>query len=53
MHGGPDRLVVEIGGRGKGRRQFKGVTIDRKLIFADTDVPDAGKIPLFLAGFMA
>ena len=46
-------LVVEVGGRGKGRQQFKGVTIDRKLIFADTDVPGDGRIPLFLAGFMA
>ncbi len=53
VHGGPDRLVVEIGGKGKGREQFKGVTVDRKLIFAHTDVPERGRIPLFLAGFMA
>ncbi|MCK5806324.1 MAG: ATP-binding protein, partial [Lentisphaeria bacterium] len=53
VRGGPDKLVVEVGGRGKGRQQFKGVKIDRKLVFADTDVPGSGRIPLFLAGFMA
>jgi len=53
MHGEKDRLVVEVGGRGKGRQQFKDVAIDRKLVFAETAVPGDGKIPLFLAGFMA
>jgi len=53
VHGEKDRLVVEVGGRGKGRQQFKDVAIDRKLVFAETDVPGGGKIPLFLAGFMA
>jgi hypothetical protein len=52
-HGDNDRLVVEVGCRGKGRQQFKDVTIDRKFDFAGTDVPSGGKIPLFLAGFMA
>lgn len=53
VHGGDERLVVEVGGRGKGRQQFKDVAIDRKLVFAETEVPGGGKIPLFLAGFMA
>lgn len=50
--GGPDKLVVEIGGKGKGREQFKGVKIDRKLVFAHTDEPAGGHLPLFLAGFI-
>ena len=50
--GGPDKLVVEIGGRGKGRQQFKGIEIDRKLVFAHTDVPTASTIPLFLIGYL-
>jgi predicted AAA+ superfamily ATPase len=46
------QLVVEIGGKGKGREQFKGVDVERKLVFAHTDTPDKGRIPLFLAGFL-
>lgn len=53
VHDGSERLVVEVGGRGKGRQQFKGVAIDRKLIFADMDVPEGDRIPLFLAGFIS
>ena len=53
VHGGTDKLVVEVGGKGKGRQQFKGVTVDRKLVFAHADVPERGRIPLLLAGFMA
>jgi len=50
--GGPDKLVVEIGGPGKGRRQFKGIEIDRKLVFAHTDIPTPNTIPLFLIGYL-
>ena len=52
VSGGPDKLVVEIGGKGKGREQFKGVNIDRKLVFAHTDEPTGARLPLFLAGFL-
>ena len=48
-----DKLVVEIGGKGKGREQFKGIKIDRKLILAHTNIPVKGKIPLFMAGYLA
>jgi len=51
VRSGPDKLVVEIGGKGKGREQFKGVKVGRKLVFAHTDVPVQGRLPLFLAGF--
>lgn len=42
--GGPDRLVVEIGGKSKGREQFKGINAGRKLVFAHTDTSDRGRI---------
>ena len=53
IEGAPDGLVVEVGGKGKGREQFKGVKADRKLVFADTHTPNKGRLPLFLAGFLA
>ncbi len=49
---GPDKLVIEIGGKGKGREQFKGVQAGQKLILAHTDIPDEKRIPLFLLGFI-
>ena len=51
--GRPDKLVVEIGGGRKGREQFKGVKAGRKLVFAHTDTPAGGRIPLFLLGFLS
>jgi predicted AAA+ superfamily ATPase len=47
------KLVIEIGGKGKGREQFKGITIDRKLVLAHTDTPTSKQIPLFLLGYLA
>jgi predicted AAA+ superfamily ATPase len=43
----PERLVVEIGGPGKGREQFKGVQIDCKLVFAHCPAPERGRLPHF------
>ena len=48
-----ERLAVEVGGRGKGREQFKGVEVDRKLVFAHSVVPEGNRLPLFLLGFLA
>lgn len=53
IEGGPEKLVVEIGGKGKGREQFKGIDIDRKLIFVHTDAPKGKRLPLFLLGYLA
>ena len=47
------RLAIEIGGRGKGREQFKGVKIDRKLVFAHSPAPERHRLPLFLLGFLS
>jgi len=45
--------VVEIGGPGKGRTQFKGVRVERKMVLAhDADSRRNAK-PLFMAGYMA
>ena len=45
-------IVFEVGGKGKGRSQFKGVDIKTKIIFADGyDVTDMRR-PLFLAGLI-
>ena len=49
----PEKLAVEIGGRGKGREQFKGVEIDRKLVFAHSLVPERHRLPLFLLGYLS
>ncbi len=46
------KLAIEIGGQGKGRTQFKGVTPDRKIILAHGDRTDGIHRPLFLLGFM-
>jgi hypothetical protein len=45
--------VVEIGGPGKGRTQFKGVRVERKMVLAhDADSRRNAK-PLFMAGYLA
>ena len=45
-------IVFEVGGKGKGKSQFKGVNIKRKIIFADGyDMADMRR-PLFLAGLI-
>lgn len=45
-------VVLEVGGKGKGRSQFKGVEHKRKIIFADGyDTTDMRR-PLFLAGLI-
>jgi predicted AAA+ superfamily ATPase len=47
-----EKLVIEIGGQGKGRSQFKGVTPDHKLILAHGDRSDGIHRPLFLLGYL-
>jgi hypothetical protein len=53
IDGTPHRLVVEIGGPGKGRQQFKGVSVDRKVVFTHSPTPEKGRLPLFLLGYLA
>lgn len=45
-------LIIEIGGRGKGRQQFKGINFKKKIIFTHSlDLTDI-KRPLFLCGLL-
>jgi predicted AAA+ superfamily ATPase len=50
---GDRNLAFEIGGRGKGRSQFKGITADRKIILAPDAAPSPERLPLHLVGFLA
>ena len=45
-------IVVEIGGRGKGRSQFKGVEVSEKVILVHPGSVDGLRRPLFLLGFV-
>ena len=53
LRGVDEKLVIEIGGKGKGRSQFKGIEIDRKLVLAHADTCEKGRIPLFMAGYLS
>lgn len=45
-------VVVEIGGKRKGREQFKGIVVEKKIIASDADIMDEIRRPLFLFGFL-
>jgi len=45
-------IVFEVGGKAKGRSQFKGVDIQKKIIFADGYDISVTRRPLFLAGLI-
>jgi hypothetical protein len=45
-------MIIEVGGRGKGRSQFKGVTVDRKMILSDRDEVRGYHRPMFLLGYV-
>ena len=46
------RYIVEVGGKGKGIQQFKGINMSKSLIFVDGERLDGIRRPLFLAGFL-
>ncbi|MEI6339226.1 MAG: hypothetical protein WCQ57_11680 [Verrucomicrobiota bacterium] len=46
-------IALEIGGKGKGRSQFKGITTDRKIVLAPDIAPQPDRLPLHLIGFLA
>jgi len=48
-----DHFIVEIGGKGKGFQQFKGVKTGIKMVFSDSNTIDGNKRPLMLLGFLA
>ncbi len=45
-------IVFEVGGKGKGKNQFKGLDVQKKIIFADGYDINANRRPLFLAGLI-
>ncbi len=52
QHDGKD-IALEIGGKGKGRSQFKGIATDRKLVLAPDIAPQPDRLPLHLVGYLA
>lgn len=47
------KYIVEIGGKGKGIRQFKGIDMDKSIILNDGERLDGIRRPLFLVGFLS
>jgi hypothetical protein len=47
-----DVIIFEVGGKGKGKSQFKGVDVKKKIIFADGYEMIGMRRPLFLAGLI-
>ena len=46
-------IAFEIGGKGKGRSQFKGISADHKIVLAPDIAPEPNRLPLHLVGFLA
>jgi predicted AAA+ superfamily ATPase len=53
VRAGTDDIIVEIGGRGKGRSQFKGVEGNKRMILTHSDSTRDLHRPLHLLGFLA
>lgn len=49
---GEGPLVIEVGGKGKGRSQFKGIEAPRKMILSHDPSAGSGRRPLHLLGFL-
>lgn len=49
---GNERLVIEIGGKTKGREQFKGIKAEKKIILAHSPKSKGDMKPLSLLGFI-
>ena len=49
---GQEQIIVEVGGKGKGREQFKGVDIKKRLILSHGEGIEGIKRPLLLIGFL-
>ena len=47
-----ESIVVEVGGKNKGREQFKGITDKKKIIFSHSTIVDEIRRPLSLLGFL-
>ncbi len=47
-----ESIILEVGGKGKGRQQFKGIKGSKKMILTDSSETDGIKRPLFLMGLL-
>ena len=47
------KIVFEVGGAKKGRKQFKGISADRKIILRDGGELSKENVPLHCLGFLA
>ena len=47
-----EEVVIEVGGKAKGRSQFKGISTKTKIIFSQTPSPTKAQRPLSLLGMM-
>jgi len=47
-----ESIILEVGGKGKGRQQFKGIKGNKKMILTDSADTDGIKRPLFLMGLL-
>ena len=47
-----EEIVIEVGGKGKGREQFKGITVEKKMILSHSLSSEGIRRPLFLLGFV-
>jgi hypothetical protein len=45
-------MIMEVGGKGKGRRQFKGIDMEKALILSHDASTDGIRRPLFLLGYL-
>ena len=45
-------IVFEVGGKGKGRSQFKGIKVERKIILSHDNKTEGLHRPLFLLGYL-
>ena len=50
---GKKKTIIEVGGKGKGRQQFKGISGTKQVVFYHGDIPQGIKKPLFLLGFLS
>lgn len=49
---GDENIILEVGGKGKGRQQFKGIKEKKKMILTHSVETDGIKRPLFLVGLL-
>lgn len=46
------KIVIEVGGKGKGKEQFKGIVAKNKIRLVHSDDVEGNKRPLFLLGYL-